>query len=435
MNTDANSPAPEATPVAHDPDARWQQENAKRLKELNTMRRWAGALLAFMTVLFIASSIGVAHMPWLAYVRAFAEASMVGACADWFAVVALFRHPLGIPIPHTAVLPRNKDKIGENFGRFVSNNFLAPREVEDKLDRLDLTGWAADWLANPENAELIADNVNALLPSLVDILTQEQLRQMGSSLIRKGIDSIEVAPLLSRTVSVALAHGYEEQLFDRTIAFAVDFLKSHREDIRQRLQRSSKPWVPSWVDARVADGYMDEIDQALQAAEAPDHPWRADFRDLLREVATQLGTDAGLTERLEVVKSEVLSRSVVEDYLAWMAGELETLARQEMQSADGALRRTAAHALTGLGNWLKSDQETREQVNKWIRDIVRETLLPRRAYVGEFVAEVVARWDATTFVERLEVHVGRDLQYIRINGTLIGGLVGLLIYCVERVLG
>ena len=349
MTTETNyaTPASAASPEAH-----WQAENTQRLRGLNTMRRWAGGLLALMTAVFIVSSLLSAHGVWVLYVRAFAEAAMIGACADWFAVVALFRHPLGIPIPHTAILPRNKNKIGENFGRFVSGNFLAPKEIEDKLLRMDLAAWAADWISAPDHAQMVAQRVKALLPSIVDILSREQLRQMGSDLIRKGIDSIELAPLLSRTISVALVHGYQELIFDRTMMFATNFVDEHHEDIRQRMLQSSKRWIPGWVDARVADSYLEEVRQALRQTEAPDHPWRTDFRQLLRQMAQQLASDESLAQSLETIKSEVLSQSIVEDYLAWAAAELGALAREQAQSDDGAVSRALVHALTELGHWL-----------------------------------------------------------------------------------
>ena len=398
------------------------------------MQGVATSLLAAMTLIFVAATLYESHWPVLAYLRAFAESAMVGACADWFAVVALFRHPLGIPIPHTAILPRNKNKIGENFGRFISNNFLAPKEITEKLEKLDVAGWASHWLSVPENAEQVSRRIVVLLPAFLEVFSREQLQLFGSGLIRKGIDSLAAAPLIARTLSVAITHSYHDVVFDRGLIVAESFIAGHREAIRQRVAKSSTRWLPTWVDTKVTDAFLEELSQNLRAASASDHPWRLEFEVWLRSLVGQLRDDSELIERCEVLKTDVLNQRLVDDYLKWLAGEIETTAKNEISDAHGLVSRSLIDGLIAVGHWLKDDDETRTLLNGWVKQIVLETLVPNRAQVGNFVAEVVARWDAGTFVDRLEFQVGRDLQYIRINGTIIGGLVGLGIFCLGRLI-
>lgn len=416
-------------------DSTWSQRECQRAAELKHMRRLATGLLFLMLMVFVGTSAISSVWPWLAFPRAFAEAAIVGACADWFAVVALFRHPLGIPIPHTAIVPSQKDRIGESIGQFISDNFLAPPEIAARLERVDAAGWVTQWIKEPANAKQAASHLQHLFPSLLELLSEDQLRNFVRSLLRDGIDSIATAPLVARLLAALVAHGYHEEAFDLAVDFASHFLDEHKESIRQRVSKSSVSWLPSWVDSKVTDAFMAELQHTLSETRAVDHPWRIKFRGFIQRQLVRLTEDPELLDNCERIKTEVLDNTVVGGYLDWLVGRVEATVQQELTVKDGMLSSGLEQVLLGFGNWLDSDAEICATVNHWTRDLVLNTVVPNRVEIGRFVAEVVARWDTSTFVDKLELQVGKDLQYIRMNGTLVGGLVGLVIYSLGRMLG
>ena len=400
------------------------------------MRLIASGLLLLMLLLFVTAWALQSRWPWLAWVRAFAEAAMVGACADWFAVVSLFRHPFGVPLPHTAVIPRHKVLIGENFGNFVANNFFAPAEVSAKLERIDAAGWVARWISEPANARRAAQRLQALYPSLVDLLNDGQVRSFSRGMIRRGIDSIAAAPLIAKLLSVLVAHGQHESAFDMALDQAQRFIEQHQEGVRENVTRTSARWVPSWVDDRVTNAFIAEFQKALIAArDDAQHPWRADFRHMLERLIVRLANDEDMFEYGERIKSDMLDNALVEDYLEWLGEEIELKVRTELSAGEGALGGYLERALLAFGHWLAENAEVRAISNRWVQQLVFNAVVPNRGEIGAFISEVIARWNTETLIDKLELQVGRDLQFIRINGTLIGGLVGLGIFAITRWVG
>ena len=373
--------------------------------------------------------------PWLAYPRAFAEAGLVGACADWFAVVALFRHPLGIPIPHTAILPRNKQRLADALGLFVASNFLAPAEVEARLDRIDAARWITDWLKVPENVRLIVHSSQGLLPTALEILGEQRIRGFSRDMIRRSIDSIEAAPLAGRVLSVLIQQGYDATFYDLALTWGAEFVRDNRQAICDKVEENPSGWLPGWVDARFAESFISGLLDTVRAAHAPNHPWREDYRDFLFRLIRRLADDAELSGRFERVKSQVLDDQLVDSYIAWLGAEAEAKLKEELSTDSHVLSGALEQILLAFGHWLDGDQHMRDMVNRWTRQLVLNAIVPNRGEIGTFVTDVVARWDTDTLVERLELQVGKDLQYIRINGTVVGGLVGLLLYVLTRVVG
>ena len=405
----------------------------QRLAEIKQMRRVATALLGGMLVIYILTTALLPTWPALAYPQAFAEAAMVGACADWFAIVALFRHPLGIPIPHTAIVPRHKKQVAESFGEFISQNFLAPSIVTQRLQSIDAAGWISRWLNDPEHTKMVANRLPGLLPLVLELLHEDQLRDFSRSTIHQGIDSIAAGPLAGRVLSVLMQHGQHDAAFDLMLDALGEFVQTHQNQIRQRVNKSSTKWLPNWVDNKVTDAFLTELTDTLDAAQGPDHPWRTEFRSWVARLAAQLADDPNVVEKCERIKSDVLHNSVVDGYLDWLGEELESKVQSELASPTGILSKGLEHGLTVLGSWLDNDPRLREIINHWAQQLVLSTIVPNREEIGHFVTEVVERWDTETLVNKLELRVGKDLQYIRVNGTLVGGLVGLIIYTVSRM--
>jgi uncharacterized membrane-anchored protein YjiN (DUF445 family) len=411
-----------------------QRRDLDRRAGLRRMRTLATGLLLLTLAVFAACWKFAGGYPAVAYLRAFAEAALVGACADWFAVVALFRHPLGLPIPHTAILPHNKQRIADALGGFFVRHFFNAAEIGARLDRVDVAGWLAAWLREPENGRLVVAWSRELLPPALELLGAAQLRGSGREIIKNGIDSIAAAPLLGRLLAVLLAQGQHRLAFDYGLEAAVDFIAKNRATLRRSVSERASPWLPGWVDAKLADTLLDGVVDTLAAARSAGHPWRRDYERFLDSWVMRLAEDPAVFEQCERIKAQVLDARLVDDYLAWLAAEAEAKLKLELSGENPAAATAAERILTTVGEAIGNNESVKEAINRSARRLVMSAVLPHRGEIGGYVADVVAHWDNKTLVERLELAVGKDLQYIRINGTVVGGCVGLVLYTISRLL-
>jgi uncharacterized membrane-anchored protein YjiN (DUF445 family) len=262
------------------------------------MRVIATLLLLLMTGIFIATTAVRIDWFWIPYVRAFAEAGMVGACADWFAVVALFRHPLGLPIPHTAIVPRNKERIGPALGRFITGNFLNTKVAHERLARIDLVGWIKRWLDNPANTARLGRNVGLMLPQILSAVPAAEIRELLAGIARYGIESVPAAPLASRLLALAWAHGEAQAVLDQALDFAREALARNKDAISQKVSEKSSRWIPRWVDNLIAERVMNGLLATMSAMHDPAHPWRIELRNAVERLIADLATDPGLYARL-----------------------------------------------------------------------------------------------------------------------------------------
>jgi uncharacterized membrane-anchored protein YjiN (DUF445 family) len=341
---------------------------------------------------------------------------------------------LGLPIPHTAILPRNKQRMGDALGLFIASNFLAPTEIEARLDRIDAARWITQWLAEPDHVRLIIRGSQGLLPPALELLGQEQIRSFCRALIRDGIDAIAAAPMAGRILSVLVEQGYEDRLYEWGLERAALLLEANRAEICKNAAASNAGWLGGWVDGKLTDAFITGLIETLKGARMGNHPWRRDFAGFVKGWIRRLADDDELLERGERIKSAVLDDKLVESYLAWLAGEAEEKLEAELASEGGLVAAALEHALKALAAWLAQDTEMRAMIDRWTRQLVLNAIVPNRAEIGAFVSDVVKRWETGTLVDRLELQVGKDLQYIRINGTLVGGLVGLTVFAITHAL-
>ncbi len=401
-----------------------------RLRDLKRMRFFATALLVLMFLIFVATSFAEARWPWLAYPRAFAEAGMIGACADWFAVVALFRHPFGIPIPHTAIVPRSKDRIGIAIGRFTANNFLSPRVLAERIREVDIAGWISRWLAKPGNAHSIAQRAAGVLQQVVRSLPREDVNAFLTGAARYGIEAMPAAPLASRLLALVWAHGEMQTLIEHGITYASAALVRNRETIRQKVSERSSRLIPKWVDGIMADRLVAGLTRALEEMREPNHPWRVELSTAVDKLVTDLATDPDMLARGEELKAKILENPVVVKQIDAMWGEIED--KLDAITSSNRLFEMLEQSLLTASERLATDEHIGDNINRWLRVAVLRMVAPRRTEIAAFIRKVVENWDAETLVKRIELQVGRDLQYIRINGTLVGDLVGLVIFSVAR---
>jgi uncharacterized membrane-anchored protein YjiN (DUF445 family) len=400
--------------------------------DLRRMRAVALALLLVMTAIFIATSMTTAKWPWLPYLRAFAEAGMVGACADWFAVVALFRHPLGIPIPHTGIVPNNKDRIGAALGRFITNNFLNPKVAHQQFARLDIVGWLTRWINEPGNLRLLADQVRGALPAVVKSLPRAELGAFLGMAGRRGIEAIPAAPLASKVLGVIWAGGAAQEAIERALVFAEGSLQRHKPAVTRIVTEHSSRWIPGWVDRAIAERVMSGLLTTMREMRDPAHPWRVELAQSVETWIADLATDPEMRAAGERIKQDILANPLFIEQAKALWAQIDGGLDADL---DGHAETIAGGFEVGvrvLGQWLADEPARQARLNRWLRLVMLRALLPRRADIGAYVTRVVQNWDSATLVDRLELQVGPDLQYIRINGTLVGGLVGLLIFTASR---
>ncbi|OJY50842.1 MAG: hypothetical protein BGP17_20835 [Sphingomonas sp. 67-41] len=404
---------------------------------LRRMRLVATGLLVAMAVLFLLTRAFDHLHPAIGYVRAFAEAAMVGGLADWFAVTALFRHPLRLPIPHTAIIPRNKDRIASTLAQFLRDNFLTPKVVARRMQRLDVAGAAGRWLANPVHADgRIGRSAGRLAADFLESLDQERLGGMAKGAIAARLRAIDVAPLFGQALGAAIANGRHLPLLDGMIRWAAKVLDANEHMIREMVH-SRAGAVMRWtgLDETLANKIIEGLDKLLgEMAEDPGHPLRAKAEEGLERLAHDLQHKPELRDKVEAFKLEMLENQA---FQRWIDGLWETsraallrLARDPGKALGGRMGET----LRQFGVTLQQDRKLAETINRFARRSAVGAAADYGDGIVRLVSDTIKGWDARTITGRLENAVGRDLQYIRINGTLVGGLVGVLIHTIDALL-
>jgi uncharacterized membrane-anchored protein YjiN (DUF445 family) len=401
----------------------------ERQRSLDRMKRRATGLLVAMGAVFVVARMFEAQHPWLGYIRATAEASMVGGIADWFAITALFRHPLNIPIPHTAIIPSRKDRIGRSLGNFVQNNFLSPEVLAAKLRAAEISRRAAEWLSQPENARKAAQNIGSMLRSAGTVIRDEDVHALLDRTVVEPLRKVPIAPVLAKGLALLTVDDRHQQLLDRVIQGLLRLVAENEALIREKIGEESPWWVPRLVDDRIHQKVLGGIERTLyEVGDDPDHQLRHQFDDLLAEWIAQLQTSPEVIARAEAIKQQVLDPETSGRLAASLWEELkELLGRQQSQSDDSAPG-AVARGLAALGAAALHDEGLLEKIDGWVIGAVLRVVEQHRGEAGQLIAQTVSSWDPEETSRRIELLVGRDLQFIRINGTLVGGLVGLLIY-------
>ncbi|WP_026448720.1 DUF445 family protein [Actinopolyspora mortivallis] len=371
---------------------------------------------------------------WVGYVNAASEAGMVGALADWFAVTALFRRPLGLPIPHTAIIPTRKNLLGRSLGDFVGGNFLSESVVTDKLDRAQPARRAGEWLAVPDNAERAAGELATLARGAVRVLRDEDVRRVLEQVLVRRVVDRPWGPPLGRVLGRLFEDGSHHGLVDLVCDRAYDWVRDNRETVSRVVGQRAPSWSPRFFDSIVADRvYSELLSFAWAVRTDPEHRMRAAVDRFLVEFARDLREDPRTMERVDRVKYQVLEHPEVRELIgsAWTTAKDMFLEAAEDPSSE--LRHRVREGLRSLGGRLVSEPELREKVDGWLRETARHVVTHYRAELVTLITDTVERWDAAETSRKIELHVGRDLQFIRINGTVVGALAGLAIHVVTHL--
>ena len=398
------------------------------------MKAAATGLLVVMAAVFIVTRQLEPAYPWLGYVKAFAEAAMVGGLADWFAVTALFRHPLGLPIPHTAIIPRNKDRIAEALARFLKENFLIAPVVARRMAGIDLAGAAGRFLQAPQGEETrIRRGASRLIADLFESLDDERLGGMVKSSIATRLRNMEVSPLLGHALASAINEDRHVPMLEAAIRWTARTLDANEGLIRELVHKRAN-WALklAGLDAKLADAIIDGLRKLTADMHTdPAHPVRVKIEEALAQLANDLQTSPETRERVEAMKSALIDNKSVSLWLdtLWQKGR-EAIIRAA-RNPDAAMAGKLGEVLKSMGQNLESDPRMKSAINMFARRAVAGMAASYGGSIVKLVSETIRSWDAQTITDRLESAVGRDLQYIRINGTLVGGLVGLILHALD----
>ncbi|MGK2870382.1 MAG: DUF445 domain-containing protein [Mycobacterium sp.] len=416
-----------------DSEADQERQRGLRRMKLVALSFLLGATVIFLACTWIQSRGDAA--PWVGYVRAAAEAGMIGALADWFAVTALFKHPLGIPIPHTAIIKRKKDQLGEGLGDFVRENFMSPAVVETKLRDAAVAERTGKWLADTRNAERVAAEVSTLLRVLIEMLRDEDVQQVLDRMIVKRIAEPQWGPPVGRVLSSLLDEGRQEALLQMLADRAFQWSLNSGEVIERVIERDSPTWSPRWVDHLLGERIHRELmDFTDKVRRDPNHELRRSATKFLFEFAADLQNDEATIQRAENVKQQIMARDEVTRAAetAWTAAKRIVL--ESVDDPSSALRTRVADTVVRIGESLCEDSDMRDKVDNWIVRAAQHLVGQYGTEITAIITETIERWDADEASRRIELHVGRDLQFIRINGTVVGSLAGLVIYTVAQLL-
>ncbi len=419
--SESSTPQPSATDVA-------------RAAELRRMKILATSMLVLAAVIFLVARGFEEEFVVAGYVRATAEAAMVGALADWFAVTALFKHPLSIPIPHTAIIPKRKNDIGEGLGDFVQSNFLNGEVVGEKLKSAEPAKRLGGWLRQPQNARSMVTEVAGVVSAITEVLADDDdVKLMVDGLLRDRLGRVPVAPILGKVIDAGMDGEHHHELYNAVLKGAANFLYDNEATFRRRMMGESPWWVPEPIDDRIFDKIYAAVMTFLREVDSnPDHQIKRDMDIRSRDFADKLRTDERMIEQGERLKQELIDHP---EFQLWTQDLWSSLGHgfgEATQEADSDVRRRIEDALVSLAERLVNDEQLRQKVDAWIESIVIYLAEAGRTEIGSLIANTVEGWDAQDTADRIELQVGRDLQFIRINGTIVGGLAGLIIFSVSE---
>jgi uncharacterized membrane-anchored protein YjiN (DUF445 family) len=401
------------------------------------MKAVATAALVVATVVYVLARWQSGRgAGWAGYVEAAAEAAMIGALADWFAVTALFRHPLGLPIPHTAIIPKRKEALGRSLGEFVGENFLSESVVRTRLRAVGLSARLGAWLADPAHADRVALEAGGMIRGALSVLDDDKVREVLTDALTRRLEAIPAGPPAGRLLARYTEADAHRPLVDLLAQRAVDWLVDHPEAIELAVENEAPGWTPRFIDERLARRVHRELLRVARAVrDDPNHAARRAVDAYLAKLADDLRKDPEVMASADRFKNELLTHPATEDaaVAAWAA--LRRMILEGFTDENGDLRARLSEAVRSLGQRLTDDAPLREKADGWVEGAAVYVVSTYRSEITALITDTVNAWDGEETSRKIEIQIGRDLQFIRINGTVVGALAGLLIYTLTRLSG
>lgn len=404
--------------------------------QLRLHKRVATGLFLIMAVIYLSMVYMLKHNPanWMGYVKAFSEAAMVGALADWFAVTALFRHPMGIKIPHTNLIENKKNDIGDNLGSFVTDNFLTPATIRPYIDKLQLAHFLSTWLNQPKNQQLLERELVFLLQSIVKDLNEKQIIDFLTKKAQQGIDQINTQQLLAQAIHYALEQNEHNRLITLVLPKIQVYIEDHRTEIYDQIVEK-KPLLGLVGGKTVTNQLIKGLQTFLEDIQTNEqHKVREEISLQLTQLGQEIATSSTWKAKLHDLLHQFVTEEVIHQYLTdfWQSSKQSLL--HQLQEENSPLRIYIKNTIQSIAQQMEQDTDLQRRLNQWTQVTLYRLALRNTQEVATLIRTTVDQWDGRELSDKLELEVGKDLQFIRINGTLVGGLVGLLIYCLTQLL-
>ncbi|MCA6066926.1 DUF445 domain-containing protein [Chryseobacterium sp. RG1] len=409
-------------------------DEAKR-KQLRKYKAFATGLFLLMAVIFIVTTLlqKTNDSHWIGYVRAFSEAAMVGALADWFAVTALFRHPLGLPIPHTNLIENSKQRLGDNLGSFVVNNFLSPQNIRPYIQKLKVSGFVGEWLVKEKNQEILIKNLSDIVLDILNKLDDSEVSHFISKKVSEMTDSIKLNVILGNGITYLLDKNDHQKIITNLSSQIKNYIIENDEMIQERVKKGSYSFIPAFVDNKIADKIASGLsDFFKEVEENPNHEIRALITQKIYDFSSELKQDPKWEDEFKNIKNDLLKGNKLDEYSNDIWVSIKNTLKKELQEDRSSLKNYISKNLNEFSQNLKTDEVLQNKIDHWIRVTAYKYILKNTHQFGNLISSTVGNWQGKELSEKLELEVGKDLQFIRVNGTLVGGLVGLIIYTVSH---
>ena len=405
---------------------------ASKEQSLNRMKQWALVALFGAAILFLSG-----HIFKVTWLKAIGEAALVGGLADWFAVVALFRHPLGLPIPHTALIPKNKNNIGKNLGMFVSEEFLTKEKLEHEIDKHDIVNKVAKWLSDTKNfrkiSNLIIDDV---IPGILKVVNDEDVKRFIHTQFDAKIKSINFGELLGKGLDVLTKDGRHQELFTDILEKIHKEFYSYHGYIHNEVSEETPWYTFGLADKKIANGIIDGIDNFMHNAKQPNSDVRKKIDTYIMEFIEKAKTSVEMQKTINNLIEKLANNKNFQEYIDGIWSEIKQCVISDLSMGDESkIQNSLVSMLQKLGEGLAEDTTLKNKINDFIKATVLTKLLDNRQAIGNFIASTVEKWDSKEVSEKLELEIGKDLQFIRLNGTLVGGVIGLLLFLLLQAVG
>lgn len=409
-------------------------DEAKR-KQLRKYKAFATGLFLLMAVIFVITTIlqknNDSH--WIGYVRAFSEAAMVGALADWFAVTALFRHPLGLPIPHTNLIENSKQRLGDNLGSFVVNNFLSPQNIRPYIQKIKISGFVGEWLGKEKNQEVLIKNLSDIVLDILNKLDDSTVSEFISKKVTDMTDNIKLNKIVGNGINYILEKNDHQKIITNLSSQIKNYIIENDEMIQDRVKKGSYSFIPAFVDNKIADKIASGLaDFFKEIEEDPEHEIRMLITKKIHEFSTDLKEDPKWDDEFKTIKNDLLKGDKLDEYSIDIWISIKETLTKELQEENSSLKNYISKNLNEFSQNLKTDENLQNKIDHWVRVTAYKYILKNTHQFGNLISSTVGNWQGKELSEKLELEVGKDLQFIRVNGTLVGGLVGLLIYTIAH---
>lgn len=403
--------------------------------QLRRYKMFATGLFVLMAIIFIIMTIleKKNHAHWIGYIRAFSEAAMVGALADWFAVTALFNYPLGIKIPHTNLIENSKERIGDNLGNFVVENFLSPQNIRPYIQKIKISGFVGDWLSKERNQENLMKEVSHIILDILNKLDDTEVVNFIGKKAKEMSDDLKINEIIGNGLEYILDKNDHQRFITNLSRQIKEYVLNNQNLVKERVKSESFFLVPKFVDDNIADKITKGLSKYFEEVELNEnHSLRKEITDKLYSFSSEIKTEEKWVEEFATIKKDFLKEEKIKQYSTDIWNSIKKSLSKELEEEQSALKNYIKKNLAELSENLKTDENFQNKIDHWIRVTAYKYILKNTHQFGALISSTVGNWEGKELSEKLELEVGKDLQFIRVNGTIVGGLVGLIIYTVAN---